>query len=165
MRKLKLFLSLLMLICFSVGNVWATDPVTVSVTISDSSSVWTSGQAYATINLDENVTATGLTNGNNSKYYSSNNSWRHYEGDNGTITIATTSGELSSVTFTYTSGNSGVIINGSTNVTSGSACSISGESVTFSVGHSSGTKNGNVQITNISVTYTPSTGGSPQPAG
>ncbi len=34
LRKLKLFLSMLMLIAFSVGNVWAVDPVTVKSTFS-----------------------------------------------------------------------------------------------------------------------------------
>ena len=162
LRKLKLFFACLLMAVLSIGQVWATDPATESVSISTyaATNSWVNGTSYTTVTIDANVSATGLDNGNNSKYYSSNSSWRHYEGDNGTITIATTSGTLSSVTFTYTNGNSGVIKNGTTNVTSGSACSVSGTSVVFSVGHSSGTKNGNVQITAISVTYTPAGGGS-----
>ena len=39
MKKLKLFLSLLMLMCFSVGNVWATDPDPVQSTFSKNSTI------------------------------------------------------------------------------------------------------------------------------
>ncbi len=145
-------------------NVWA---VQISVNVSDYATAqsWENGTAYATVNINSDVAATGLTNGNNSKYYSTNNSWRHYEGDNGTITISTTNGTLNSVTFTYASGNNGVLKYSNSNVTSGSACSaVNGlTSATFSVAHSSGTKNGNVQITAITVTYTPSSGGDPEP--
>ena len=120
---------------------------------------WANGTAYTTIALDSYVTASGNSSGNNSKYYSSNYSWRQYEGDGAGITIETSSGTLSSVTFTYASGNNGIIKDGSTTVSSGSAYTISGSSKSFTVGHSTGTKNGNVQITAISVSYTPGGGG------
>ena len=128
---------------------------TSSVSISSyaTANEWEDTQKYGSVTIDANVTATGLTNGNNGKYYTSNNSWRHYESDGGTITIATAVGTLSSVTFTYSSGNNGIIKDGSTTVSSGDAYSISGTSKTFSIGRSSGDKNGNVQITAISVTY------------
>lgn len=156
----KLFLKTMLLLCaLVVGSstgVWA-ESATVSIATYASTNSWVSGEKYTSISLNSDVTATGLSNGNNSKYYSSNDTWRHYEGDNGTITIATTNGVLNSVTFTYTNGNNGVIKYSDSNVTTGSACSaVNGlTSATFSLGHSSGTKNGNVQITAISVTYTP----------
>ena len=161
MKKL-LLKSILLLCALVVGtSAWA-DNASVSISTYASANSWTSGNAYATINLNSDVTATGLTNGNNSKYYSSNESWRHYEGDNGTITIATTSGTLNSVTFTYANGNSGIIKDGTTTVSSNTAYTgVNGKtSVVFSVGHSSGTKTGNVQITEITVVYTPA-GGKP----
>lgn len=162
--KQKLLLKTMLLLCALIvgsSSVWAEDEISVTILDYAESQKWTSGTAYTTIAINSDVSATGLDNGNNSKYYSSNESWRHYEGDNGTITIETTSGTLNSVTFTYTSGNSGVIKYGDSNVSSGSLCDVSGEtSVTFSVDHSSGTKKGNVQITKIEVNYTPSGGGS-----
>lgn len=138
-------------------NAWGADPTTVSVNIGTyaTANSWVNESQYASVSVDANVTVSGLTNDNNGKYCSSNSSWRHYESNSGTITVATTSGTLSSVTFTYSKSNNGVIKKGSTNVTSGNACSISGTSVTFNVNHSSGKKSGNVQITEISVTYTP----------
>lgn len=160
--KQKLLLKTMLLLCILVGgvsNVWG-DSTTANVSISDyaSTNKWTSGTAYSSITIDTYVSASGKSNGNNSKYYSSNESWRHYEGDSGDITISTTGNNvLKSITFTYANGNSGVIKYSGSNVSSGSACTaVEGlTSATFSVGHSSGTKNGNVQITAISVTYAP----------
>ena len=145
------------LLTIGVGEAWGATSISVNISTYASANSWSNGFAYSSISIDANVTATGLTNGNNSKYYSSNTSWRHYEGDGGTITISTSSGTISSVTFTYDNGNNGVIKYNGTNKTSGTAISVSGSSVSFTVGHSSGTKSGNVQITAISVTYTAAT--------
>ena len=127
----------------------------VSVSISTYASVnsWTSGTAYTTVIFDSNITATGSTGGNNSKYYSSNESWRFYEGDSGSITITAATRTIKSVTFTYASGNNGVLQYGGDNKASGTAVDINSDSATFTVGHSSGTKKGNVQITAIAVSY------------
>jgi hypothetical protein len=123
---------------------------TASVTISSYASAngWVNSNRYTTITMDDNVIVTGKDNGNNSKYYSSSpGTWRHYASDNGEITIATTSGTLNSVTFTY-SGNT--LTNGGNNVTSGTAYAVSGTSAVFAV---SGTSS-NTQVSAISVSYT-----------
>ena len=123
---------------------------TTSVTISDYASAnnWVSSERYTSITMDENVTATGKSNGNNSKYYSSSpGTWRHYGGDSGEITITTTSGTLTNVTITY-SGNTLKYGNG--DVTSGTAIAVSGASAVFNVSGSSG----NTQVSIISVDYT-----------
>lgn len=152
---LRLISVLVLVLTIGVGNVWGAETVSVNIGTYATANSWTNESQHATVTIDANVTATGLTSGNNSKYYTSNSSWRHYEGNSGTITIATSSGTISSITFTYANGNNGVIKYGNTNKSSGTAISVSGSSVSFTVGHSSGTKNGNVQITAISVTYTP----------
>ena len=160
MKKLLLLKSLLLLCALIVGtNAWA-DNASVNISTYASAHSWSNGTAYATININSDVTATGLTSGNNSKYYTTNSSWRHYEGDEGTITIETSNGVLNSVTFVYTGGNNGIVKDGTTTVDSNSAYEgVNGKSSTvFSVGHSSGSKNGNVQITSITVTYTPAEG-------
>ncbi len=183
MRKLKLFLdakaantpprgiskasrvifSVLTLLLLSIGQMWAVDPVTVPLSISDyaTANSWVNETVYSSVTIDANVTASVSSGSNTGKYYSSNHSWRVYESESGTITISTTSGTLSSVTFTYGKNNNGVILDGTTQVATGSVYDISGTSKTFSVGHSSGTKNGNVQIQSISVTYTPAGGSTP----
>ena len=145
---------LVMLFTIGIGNVWG-ETVSVNIGTYATANSWVNESKYATVTIDANVTATGLTNGNNSKYYSSNNSWRHYEANSGTITIETSSGTLSSVTFTYSKSNNGTIKYNNANKASGTAISVSGTSVTFTVGRTSGSSNGNIQITAISVTYTP----------
>ena len=138
-----------------VARVDATSGTPLSISSYASSNSWSNGTAYSSITYDSNITISGNTNGNNSKYYSSNNSWRQYEGDSAEITINALGGAtLSSATFTYANGNSGVLKYGGTNKTSGTAISLSGTSASFSVGHSSGSKKGNIQITDISVSYT-----------
>lgn len=122
---------------------------TASVTIADyaTANSWVSGSRYTSISLDANVTAIGKDNGNNSKYYSNSpGTWRHYAGDSGEITISTTSGELTSVTITYT-GNK--LKYGDSDVISGTAIEVSGYSAVFSV---SGTSS-NSQVSAISVNY------------
>lgn len=159
MKKHFLLKFRLLLLCLIVGGASSAWGETVNLSISDYSTAnnWTNGSAYTNVILNSDLTATGLSNGNNSRYYSSNHSWRHYEGDNGTITISSSNGTLTSITFTYANGNNGVLKYSSTNYSSGTSCTaVSGQtSATFTIGHSSGTKSGNVQITAISVTYSP----------
>ena len=81
MKKLKLFLSLLMLICFSVGNVWA-DATFVSGDEAASS---------AKNGVSLSVTSGSLASGT------------YYRIDKGaTLTIASTSGNITSIVFTCT---------------------------------------------------------------
>lgn len=88
-------------------------------------------------------------------YYS--DGLRTYEGCK--ITISSTN-SITNIVFTYTISNSGCLntTTGTWNSTSktwtGSATSIE-----FTVGHSSGTKNGQVRITKIVVTYSSSSSG------
>ena len=58
---------------------------------------WSSGTAYTTVTLSP-VTLTANGGGNNGKYYSSDNSWRIYNG--GSISITTTTGNVTAVTST-----------------------------------------------------------------
>ena len=115
---------------------------------------WENTKAYSTITVDSNITLTGYVKGNNNKYYDSNKSWRQYEGDDASITLTATNGAtLKSVSFTYAQGNNGAIVYNSTNYSSGSDITLSGTSAAFTVTHTSGTKKGNVQITQIKVVY------------
>lgn len=116
---------------------------------------WANDTAYKSWSLNSYISITTAGTGNNGKYYTSNKSWRLYEASNGALTLSGVSGvNLSSVTFTYTNSNNGVLYKGENNYTSGTEILISGQSYSFDgVKHSSGTKNGNIQITNISITY------------
>ena len=120
-----------------------------------SSHSWVNSTAYTTVNYDSFITLTGATGGNNCKYYSSNFSWRHYEGDSGAITITATGGAaLTSAVFNFSVGNGGCLKYNTTNYSSGQSITLTGlTTATFTVAHSSGSKNGNVQITSIQVAY------------
>lgn len=135
------------------ANVSGTE-VTLNVGTYATANSWTNGTAYGSITIDPNISISVNLSGNNGKYYTANNSWRAYEGDSADITLTATGGKtLKSVTFTYASGNNGVIVYNTTNYATGSSISLSGTSAHFSVSHSTGTKNGNVQITAITVVY------------
>ena len=153
----KKLLTLVLLLVASTTGAWA-DEVTFTFSTYAENNSWVNGTAYtSTIAINSDLSLSCVSGGNNGKYYTVNNSWRHYEGDNGAITISTSNGTLNSITFNYDRNNNGVLIYGGNNYTTGTECTaVNGQtSATFSVGHSSGTKNGNVQITSITVKYTP----------
>lgn len=125
--------------------------------IADANS-WVDAESYDSFSLDANVTISTTGTGDNGKYYSSDESWRLYQNGSGNVTVSVNSNYyLTSITFTFSTKDSGQLFNGDSQVTSGSAVAISGTgttSKTFSVSASSGTK-GKILITSISVTYAP----------
>ncbi|MBR1878921.1 MAG: hypothetical protein IJ814_07985 [Paludibacteraceae bacterium] len=132
-----------------------TEEKTASVTISDyaTANSWSNGTQYSSVTLNSDVTATASSGTNTGKYYTSGNEWRFYQGESAKITIATTSGELKSIKLTYNISNTGVLLDGETQVTSGSTVSATGTSATFSVGNSGTATNGQVKFTAIEVKY------------
>ncbi len=153
----KQFFLLVLLLVGSATGAWAEE-VTFNISTYANENSWEDATAYtSTISINSDLTLSCISGGNNGKFYTKNNSWRHYEGDNGAITISTSNGTLNSITFNYEKNNNGVLIYGGNNYTTGTECTaVNGQtSATFSVGHSSGTKKGNVQITSITVKYTP----------
>lgn len=114
---------------------------------------WSNSVQYLTATVDQ-VTFTAAGGGNTGKYYTNGQDWRFYQNENATLTISVPNGyHLVSITPTFSTSNSGVLLNGSTSVTSNSTVSASGTSVTFSVGNSGTATNGQVKFTNIIVNY------------
>ena len=133
--------------------------VTVSVLISEyaTTNSWANDTQYPTVSLDSNISLSAAGGEFTGKYFSQNSDWRMYQSDNGSLTINAASGyALVSVTFTFTTGNSGLLKDGSTNLTSGQAYQLSGSSKSFSISKSGTGTNGQIKITAISVTYTQS---------
>ena len=129
------------------------EPVTVSTTIADyaAANSWVNATKYSTVVLDEVITASASDGTNNSKFYSSDNSWRFYETESGTLTISAASGyTIQSITLTFTIKDSGTLSYGGTAVTSKTAVEINASSAVFTVG---GGGKGKVFITAIEVTY------------
>jgi hypothetical protein len=114
---------------------------------------WENATQYLTATVDP-VTFTAAGGGNTGKYYTNGQEWRYYQGESASITISVPDGyTLVSVTPTYNSQNNGVLMNGNSTITSGSTVSVSGTSVTFTVGNSESATNGQVRFTNIDVAY------------
>lgn len=132
-----------------------TSHESASVSISEYASAhsWVSGSSngpqYTEVVLNADVNATTTAEGNNGKYY---NDWRFYTTNNGNIIITTTRGELTSVTFTFTNANNGVLSYGNTSVSSGNSVNVTGTNAEFTVSGSSKAA-GQIKITAISVNY------------
>lgn len=130
---------------------------TASVTISEyaTANSWANSTQYekVVINGDVTATASNTTGSNTGKYYTNGNDWRFYQTENGKVTITATNGTLSSVTFTFSVGNTGTLNYNSSAITSGTAVNVSGTSAEFTVGNSGTATNGQVKITAISVNY------------
>ena len=163
MKKLLTFLTLLTL---SIGVTWATTVTKTLVQIATANNWQTASgngpqPCYTSFNLDEDITISTTGNANCGSFWGED--WRLYESESGNVIITAASGyTLQSVTFTYKNSNNGVLVYNESNITSESACSLSGSSAEFTVSHSSGNKKGQARITSISVTYSDG-GTTPEP--
>ena len=130
------------------------ETATVSIASYATANSWANGTRYTSVTLDENVTATASSGTNTGKYYTTGNEWRFYQGESATITIATAVGELSSIKFTYSVANTGILEDGEDNVVeSATAVSASGTSAVYHVANSGTATNGQVKFTAIEVKY------------
>ncbi len=129
---------------------------TPKVSIADyaSANTWSDATQYATVNIDENITATAEGENNTGKYYETGKNWRLYQTENPTLTITAKDGcTIKQITIAYTITNTGTLTFGGSNISSGTACEINATSAVFGVGNTSSATNGQVRITQISVTY------------
>lgn len=159
MRKLKLF-SLLLFLLIGIGQVWAA-PVTVLKSVHDIYPNDDNGTQECSLWDDGTLSISVNCSGNNGKVYGTGTEWRLYQSNSAVVTVAVTSGELSSVTFNFSTSSGGKISYNSSALTSGTAKAVSGSSATFAVGNTGTATNGQVKISSFSVTY--SSGGSSQP--
>ena len=108
-------------------------------------------------------TAVGPYSSNSGKFYLKDEkkeeigNWRIYQNENPKIVITAKEGfNVTSVKITYTSAKTGVLLNGTTQVASGTVVNVTGNTITFGVGNTkSDVPNGNIQITSIEVVYAP----------
>ena len=133
---------------------------TVDVTISSyaTSNSWTNGTEYTSVAIDEIITASkGGTGANSGKYYTSSPAgWRFYESEASTCTfVISASGThtIESVTVEYNNKNNGTLIHSSSNIASGTKVDVNASSISFTVGRTSGSNNGQVAISKITVKY------------
>ena len=134
---------------------------TVDVSISNyaTANSWSNATNYSTVMIDGNITATAVGGSNTGKYYDSGTNWRFYQTESSSLTISAATGcTINNVTITYSVSNTGVLKYSGSNVTSGKTVTVNASSVTFGVGNTGSATNGQVRITNISVTYITSNG-------
>ena len=139
------------------------EEVTASVNISTyaTANSWSNDTKYESVIVDSKITASASSNGTNTgKYFTNGNNWRFYQSDNGQLTITATEGcTIKTVKITYSVDKTGVLTYGGSNTVSGSEITVNASSATFGVGNTASATNGQVRITAISVTYTTTTEG------
>ncbi len=80
--------------------------------------------------------------------------WRLYQNKGGNLVITAKEGyTLVSVIVTYNVSNNGTLLNGETVVSSGDLVSIGADTITLTVGNTGDKTNGQVRVTNISLSY------------
>lgn len=136
------------------------DPVTINTTVEAiaTANSWVSGTIYSSFKLDENITVTASAGSNNGKYWeaSSGKQYRLFESESGTMTISAPEGYvIQSVTLTFNYENTGILMCGETQVSSGTAVEVNAQSVTFTVSQTDSSKHGKIFITNFVVVYAP----------
>ena len=114
---------------------------------------WTNGTQYKTI--DAGKATISVDKGTNTgKFYTSGYEWRTYQNENPTITVEAKEGyTIVSVKITYTIKNTGVLLNGETQVASGTVITVNGTKIELTVGNTGTATNGQVKITAIEIVY------------
>ncbi len=109
---------------------------------------------YTSLTLDENITLSTTGQANCGSFWSDPCEWRLYQNKSGNAIVTATNGcTLTSVKFTFTVSNTGVLLNNGSQMKSNTAVAASGASVTYTVGNSGSATNGQVRITAIEVSY------------
>ncbi|MBQ7996795.1 MAG: chitobiase/beta-hexosaminidase C-terminal domain-containing protein [Paludibacteraceae bacterium] len=152
MRKIKLFLSLLMVMLLSVGNVWAADE---SVTFSEKGySNQQAVESYAGTNFS--IAFNKGTNSNAPKYFTSGTAIRAYGGNY--FTVSSTTKTIAKIELGFGSSDGSNAITTDVDTYDNGTWTGSATSITFTIGGTSG----NRRLASVAVTYeeggdTPST--------
>lgn len=113
---------------------------------------------YKVLQLNESVRMSTTGDDNCGSFWAAGeeNQWRLYQNKNGNVIVSVAEGcELKSVTLTYAVTNTGVLLDASNaQVASGDKQTVSGTSVTYTVGNTGTVTNGQVRITAVEVVYT-----------
>lgn len=136
------------------NGVGSAEPTTVTKKISEISGTSVNGTQKSSMKMDDVITLTASDGTNNGKVYEKGTEWRLYQSEEGTMTVSSKAGYvIESIIVTFTNKKSGTLLYNGNVVTSGKAVSVSGSSVKFTLGNSSSATNGQIIVTEISVTY------------
>ena len=112
------------------------------------------GTKLKTLKIDDVIELSSTGGGDTGSFWgtSPDIDWRCYEATNSVVKISAKEGYIiEKFTLTFGTKNSGTLDSG--NITSGTEYNVNVQSVSYKIGHSSGSKNGQIRITAISVTY------------
>jgi len=139
---------------FTIEIKTATADSQVLVTIADyaTANSWTNSTKYTSLTVDPTTTVTVSGGSNTGKYYTSGNNWRLYENETPSLVITSTR-TIAKVIIEYTVANTGVLLNGTTQVETGSEVIVNATTITFGVGNTGTVTNGNVRVSSIKVIY------------
>lgn len=136
----------------NVGVIVEQKSVTLNIETYATSNNWTNGTKYSSIQVDD-IDFSVSSGTNTGKYYNSDNTWRLYHSDSATLTIsAPNNAKIISITPEFSVTDNGTFIYSGNVVKSANELTTNSQSITFSVGSSSGT-NGKIGIKNIDVEY------------
>lgn len=123
-----------------------------SYTISSGNNI---GTKQKTLKIDDVIELSSTGGSNTGSFWKSNDGiidWRCYEATNSVVKISAKEGYIiEKFTLTFKPSNNGTLDGGK--ITTGTEYNVNAQSVSYKIGHSSGTKNGQIRITAISVTY------------
>ena len=138
----------------------SADSGTISKTLAEIATAnnWTTAAGsgtqpcYTSFNLNSNVQVSTTGSANCGSFWGSD--WRLYQAQGGNVIISVSNGyKLTSVTFTYTVSNSGILKHGDDTLSSGTPFALTESTETFDVLKTGSGTNGQIRITNISVSY------------
>ena len=137
------------------ANADAGDTGTVTISSYATSNSWSAGTKYTSMTMNSYISCS-MSSSTYTGTYHATDGWKLYESDSGTFTInASGSASLSYVTIVWKNAkNNGCLKQGSTVFASDTRTSVSGTSLSFTAGHSSGSSSGQVGISSIRVEYT-----------
>lgn len=113
------------------------------------------GTKQKTLKIDDVIELSSTGGGNTGSFWKSNDGiidWRCYEATNSVVKISAKEGYIiEKFTLTFETKNKGTLDAGK--ITTGTEYNVNAQSVSYKIGHSSGSNNGQIRITAISVTY------------
>ena len=113
---------------------------------------WKNEAQYHSIKMEDiELTANGKEH--TGKYYTNGENWRFYQSENSILSIVSTNGNIVSVKATYLNEKNGTLILNGENISSGSVVSINDTFIQFGVGTTENVTNAQVRITSIEIIY------------
>lgn len=143
-----------MMVAALVAANMCAEEITVSKSVSALCKNVQNGTQKAVLYADGVLTVSVNKDGNNGKVYSDGAEWRVYQADNAVITVSVKDGTIKTVSFEYTTKNTGTLLFNKQQLASEANATVNAASAKFEVGNTkSGVTNGQAKVTAFTVVY------------